>query len=38
MIGSDGKLIPQPAPDCLIAEHAHLARDLILAAHGRGPL
>jgi len=22
MIGSDGKLIPQPAPDCLIAEHA----------------
>jgi len=38
MVGSDGKLIPQPSPDCLIAEHSHLARDLILAAQGRGRL
>jgi hypothetical protein len=38
LVGSDGKLIPQPSPDCLIAEHTQLARDLIAAAHGRGRL
>ena len=35
MLGSDGKLIPQPSPDCLIAEHTQLAIELILAAQGR---
>ena len=38
IIGSDGKLIPQPSPDCLIVEHTQLARDLIAAAQGRGRL
>ena len=38
LVGSDGKLIPQPSPDCLIAEHTQLARDLIAAAQGRGRL
>jgi hypothetical protein len=38
LVGSDGKLIPQPSPDCLIAEHTQLARDLIAATHGRGRL
>jgi hypothetical protein len=36
LLGSDGKLIAQPSPDCLIAEHTQLARDLIAAAQGRG--
>jgi hypothetical protein len=37
LVGSDGKLIPQPSPDCPIAGHSQLARDLIAAAQeGRG--
>jgi hypothetical protein len=36
LVGSDGKLVPQPSPDCPIAEHSQLARDLIAAAQGRG--
>jgi hypothetical protein len=38
LVGSDCKLIPQPSPDCPIAEHSQLARDLIAAAQGRGRL
>ena len=36
LVGSDGKLIPQPSPDCPIPEHSQLARDLIAAAQGKG--
>ena len=36
LVGSDGKLIPQPSPDCPIAEHSQLAKDLIVAAQGKG--
>jgi hypothetical protein len=36
IVGSDGKLIPQPSPECPITEHSRLARDLIDAAQGRG--
>jgi hypothetical protein len=36
LVGSDGKLIPQPSPDCPIAEHSQLAKDLIAAAQGKG--
>jgi hypothetical protein len=36
LVGSDGKLIRQPSPDCPIAEHRQLARDLIAAAQGHG--
>ena len=36
LVGSDGKLIPQPSVDCPIPEHSQLARDLIAAAQGKG--
>src|SRR5258708_14569680 len=32
LVGSDGKLIPQPSPDVPIPEHTQLARDLSDAA------
>jgi hypothetical protein len=36
MVGSDGRLIAQPSPECPISEHSQLARDLVEAAQGRG--
>ena len=36
IVGSDGKLLPEPSPECPIAQHRKLARDLIAAAQGTG--
>ena len=36
IVGSGGKLLPEPSPECPIAQHRNLARDLIAAAQGTG--
>jgi len=37
-LGSNGKFTAQPAPDCPIAGHGRLARELIECAEGNGRL
>ena len=36
LVGSNGRLMLQPSPECPFPEHSKLARDLIAAEQGKG--